>query len=187
MAALVPLAAPPQGKWIGATAISRSARAMGQRLDSDLSCTISQALVLRQRHRTRGHSASLRPRRRAAHPPLPTHRCPPTAPTLRSHRARRSRDRHVRTFASSLGQLCDHYPQLHVVVNFFDREVLTQAQMRQALPHPQLEGSSIPGMKTLFWRRVLTPERVASFSFVCAARAARRRPSARPLTRDSLS
>lgn len=67
----------------------------------------------------------------------------------------------------SVGALCDAYPLLRVIVNFFDAKPLGQEQLLQAvMHHPQLEGTSVPGMKTLFWKRILTPERVAAFSLV---------------------
>ncbi|KAL1504936.1 hypothetical protein AB1Y20_008703 [Prymnesium parvum] len=72
----------------------------------------------------------------------------------------------ARALVGSIGQLCDAYPQLHVIVNFFDAPPRSAEQLRVAVHHPQMEATSVPGMKTLFWRRILTPERVRSFSLV---------------------
>ena len=58
-------------------------------------------------------------------------------------------------------------PLLHVFVNFFDERKLNRDQLRTLVQrHTQIEGTNIPGMKTLFWRRVLTPDRVQSAALV---------------------
>ena len=70
--------------------------------------------------------------------------------------------RHTPSLIAACAAMCRTYPQLAMLVNFFDVP---------AVPDPsaivrsysggvdRVEGSSIPGMKTLMWKRLLTPER----------------------------
>jgi hypothetical protein len=64
-------------------------------------------------------------------------------------------------FVASAAALCDAYPQLRVAINFFDAEHVHAGNiLRQyAGNNSRLEGNSIPGMKTLFWKIYLTPSR----------------------------
>ena len=72
----------------------------------------------------------------------------------------------------SLVSLCRAYPQLEVVLNHFDDEVPRRLQRQATVPQPlnaempRIKTTRVPGMKTLFWRVVLTPEFVSRFSLV---------------------
>ena len=60
----------------------------------------------------------------------------------------------------SIAALVDNYPQLGVVVNLFDaKRVNAPGLVGRFAPPSQVEGTWVPGMKTLFWKRVLTPQR----------------------------
>ena len=62
----------------------------------------------------------------------------------------------------SAAAMCDHYPQLHFLVNFYDppqRQFDATALVREHTPGGSaVEATRVSGMKTLFWKRVLTPE-----------------------------
>ena len=78
--------------------------------------------------------------------------------------ATHSRDKDMPTLVDSLSALVLHYPQLHMVVNFFDHEPVNPSQLlrthaRNQSALAQLEGTAVAGMKTLFWYRYLTPAR----------------------------
>ena len=72
----------------------------------------------------------------------------------------------------SLVSLCRAYPQLEVVLNHFDDEVPPSLRQHATVPQPltaempRIKTTHVPGMKTLFWRVVLTPEFVSRFSLV---------------------
>ena len=71
-----------------------------------------------------------------------------------------SQSKDTANLVGSLTALCDNYPQLSILVNFFDaKEVPAQAIMRQLTGnHSRLGATWVPGMKTLFWKLHLTPE-----------------------------
>ena len=78
-----------------------------------------------------------------------------------------STDKFRTPLIKTLGLLCDSYPLLSAIVNFFDERQLSHDELRALVQqHARIEGTNIPGMKTLFWRRVLTPERVRSAALV---------------------
>ena len=59
----------------------------------------------------------------------------------------------------SLHALCTVHPQLHIRLNLFDapeKLMLRRFTARVTLSH-------VPGMKALFWKRVLTPQLVVQF------------------------
>ena len=70
---------------------------------------------------------------------------------------------------ASLWALCNHHPKLQVLVNFFDEARVDVAQIVRHYTggnSSQLEGTWVPGMKTLFWKLHLTPERVQHLEVV---------------------
>ena len=60
-----------------------------------------------------------------------------------------SQDRHTNNLVQSLSALCDNYPQLHAIVNFFDAARVPAMQLVQSMSgnHSRLEGTWVPGMK----------------------------------------
>lgn len=58
--------------------------------------------------------------------------------------------------------MCDTYPQLRFIVNFYDQILPVafnaSALVRTHTNHSAVEGMHVPGMKTVFWKRVLTRE-----------------------------
>ena len=80
-----------------------------------------------------------------------------------------SEDRSTPMLISSLEALCEHHIQLHVLVNFFDAKKLDPAsivQMHSQNTTARVEGTWVPGMKTLFWYKFLTPERTQHLDLV---------------------
>ena len=59
--------------------------------------------------------------------------------------------------------LCNVFPQLRVVVNIFDGEPPRAAQYNAS---SSIELTFVAGLKSIFWKRVLTPARVRSFEVV---------------------
>lgn len=57
---------------------------------------------------------------------------------------------------------------LQVVVNFFDEGAVKAPQLIARLVNDaqRIEGTWLPGMKTLFWKRHLTPKRTRGLRFV---------------------
>lgn len=64
--------------------------------------------------------------------------------------------------APALLALCDVFPQLRVVVNIFDGAQPRAAQYNSS----SIELTFVTGLKSIFWKRVLTPARVRSFEVV---------------------
>ena len=79
-----------------------------------------------------------------------------------------SQDKSMPSMLWSLSALCDHHPQLHIIVNFFDQTKVDTAGLVQRYSNSsdQIEGTNVPGMKTLFWQMYLTPERTQHLEFV---------------------
>ena len=70
---------------------------------------------------------------------------------------------------ASLAELCEHHLQLNVIVNFFDNQRVDATriiQMHSRNKTSRLEGTWLTGMKTLFWREFLTPERTQHLQVV---------------------
>ena len=67
-----------------------------------------------------------------------------------------SKDDSLAHLMHSLVALCDSYPQLQMIVNLFDREPVDANTRIATLAgnHSRVEGTWIPGMKTLFWKQV---------------------------------
>ena len=72
-----------------------------------------------------------------------------------------SKSKDTFNFIGSLAALCDTFLQLHVIINFFDQQKIdpTAVIRYNGQNSSQLEGTWVPGMKTLFWKLHLTPER----------------------------
>ena len=66
---------------------------------------------------------------------------------------------------SGLSALCDSYPALDVIVNFFDEAPDDKLRARR-MPHARIVSSFVPGMKSLFWKLGLTPAVVRPYSAV---------------------
>jgi hypothetical protein len=71
---------------------------------------------------------------------------------------------------SSLHALCGVYSSLNAIINLFDAQepAAVSATLRQStvwLPD-RYELTWVPGMKTIFWKRILTPERTRAASVV---------------------
>ena len=64
----------------------------------------------------------------------------------------------------SLHALCTVHPQLHVRLNFFDHGAPERTGLRRLRTNVTL--SHVPGMKGLFWKRVLTPQFVLQFRVI---------------------
>ena len=70
---------------------------------------------------------------------------------------------HLQSILSNLQGLCGVFAPLHAIINLFDEHEPTEAM--QALSASQVwlreryELTWVAGMKTLFWKRILTPER----------------------------
>ena len=62
----------------------------------------------------------------------------------------------------SLHALCTVHPQLHVRLNFFDHGAPERTWLRRS----NVTLSHVPGMKGLFWKRVLTPPLVLQFRVI---------------------
>lgn len=82
-----------------------------------------------------------------------------------------SQDKATPALITSLTALVLQNPQLHMLVNFFDATPVNpqnflqrHAQNSSALL--QLEGTAVPGMKTLFWYKYLTPARTRHLQLV---------------------
>lgn len=77
-------------------------------------------------------------------------------------------------FTPSLVGACEAmvraYPQLSIDVNFFDANppIVDAAALVQKYTnnHPRVHGYALPGMKTLFWKRHLTPSRTRHLEIV---------------------
>ena len=79
-----------------------------------------------------------------------------------------SSDLHFPRMARSLQALLDTYTALHVIVNHFDAGGTSETPVPTSAPygHARMSKTSVAGMKPIFWKRVLTPERAAGFSLV---------------------
>ena len=82
--------------------------------------------------------------------------------------ATHTQDRNTVPLLQSLTALCDQHPHLQVIVNFFDKEKVdaTAVVQQHSNSSNQVEGTWVPGMKTLFWHKYLTPERTQHLDFV---------------------
>ena len=62
----------------------------------------------------------------------------------------------------SAAAMCKVHPQLHFIVNFYDSDPTpfdADALVRQHSRNSScVEGTHVAGMKTVFWKRVITPE-----------------------------
>jgi hypothetical protein len=78
------------------------------------------------------------------------------------------RDPHLRSLLSDLVDLSGVHPWVRVLINFFGtiRTHATERKISSAvhLAHPSIATSFVPGFKTLFWQRVLTPSALAAFT-----------------------
>ena len=70
-----------------------------------------------------------------------------------------SRDPIMPSLASATVAMCNTYPHLRFVINLFDEANVNAARVVRAQTgsHPSIEGAHVHGMKTLFWKRILTP------------------------------
>ena len=71
----------------------------------------------------------------------------------------------------SLHALCKTYPQLTVIVNHFDDTPPPSRRGTELIPQqlasePRIATTWVPGMRSLFWKLVLTPRRARAFSVV---------------------
>ena len=76
-----------------------------------------------------------------------------------------SKDGIMPSLVNSAAQLCDLYPQVHFIVNLFDAERVDAAALVRLNSgnHSRVEGVWVHGMKTLFWKRTLTPELIRRY------------------------
>ena len=62
----------------------------------------------------------------------------------------------------SAAAMCKVHPQLHFIVNFYDSDPTPFAADALVRQHSRnsscVEGTHVAGMKTVFWKRVITPE-----------------------------
>jgi len=81
------------------------------------------------------------------------------APTWLAATSVHSHARSMPDLLSSAVDLVEVYPHLSFLVNFFDAGVVPISKLLQEHTghNPLVEGVQVPGMKTLFWKRVLTP------------------------------
>ena len=73
------------------------------------------------------------------------------------------------SLVAALGALCEQHLQLRVLVNFFDQTEVDTAGLVQRHTRnstSRVEGTWVPGMKTLFWYKHLTPERTQHLQVV---------------------
>ena len=81
-----------------------------------------------------------------------------------------SSDRQIGNIVSSLRALCDHFPHLRIGINFFDASPLEPSYLHKLLGEgpgaASLEATQLQGMKCLFWKRYLTPERVGGMRMI---------------------
>lgn len=76
-------------------------------------------------------------------------------------------DPYLPTLLTHMGELLSTYEWVRVLLNFFlelradERSLLAQSV---AAAHPGIASAFVPGFKTLFWRRVLTPAVVGAFT-----------------------
>ncbi len=75
-----------------------------------------------------------------------------------------SGDEYFPTMRTSLKKLCDAHPPLSVIVNLFNRGAPEDIDVSR--DHQRMSTTRVPGMKTAFWKAILTPERTASFQIV---------------------
>lgn len=66
----------------------------------------------------------------------------------------------------ALQALCATYPQLRIAVNFYDKSVPHMPLKSIVRADDRIDPTWMPGMRTVHWKRYLTPERVASFDVV---------------------
>ena len=81
-----------------------------------------------------------------------------------------SKDVNLPQILRSLHELCAFYSALHAVINLFDEQepthtIQTLKQSSTWLPD-RYEVTWVAGMKTLFWKRILTPERTRAATVV---------------------
>ena len=85
----------------------------------------------------------------------------PDAPTWLGATSVHSRDPNAAQVLRNTLSMCDHYRQLHFLVNFFDAGALDPAATSRRLlggqAHARVVAVQVPGMKTLFWKRSITP------------------------------
>ena len=72
-----------------------------------------------------------------------------------------SKDPRVPGVLSSLRQLGEDNPRLHLIVNWFNANASTAR-----IQLPRLQFTYVPGMKGLFWKSVMTPQRTSGFHVV---------------------
>jgi hypothetical protein len=80
-----------------------------------------------------------------------------------------SKDHLLERTMASFVELTTNYQQLGIIVNLFDAKKVDAPRIisRHAGPSSsQLEGTWVPGMKTLFWKVVLTPARTRGLELV---------------------
>lgn len=75
-----------------------------------------------------------------------------------------SEDATLAPLVGALVALCDTYPQLEMLVNLFDAAPGPSGGAAALVAglagnHSRVGGTGVPGMKTLFWKQVLTPAR----------------------------
>lgn len=77
-----------------------------------------------------------------------------------------SQDRLLPELQASVIALCTMHNQLHVAVNHFDDSPSSRLVSSRRPFHVRVWLSWVPGMKALFWKRVLSPERIREFGVV---------------------
>lgn len=75
-----------------------------------------------------------------------------------------SREAHLEWHVGVLSALCETHAWFHAVLNLFDDEPLVERVARAARRHAKIAVERVRGFKTLFWKRVLTPERYGRFT-----------------------
>ena len=80
-----------------------------------------------------------------------------------------STDNELPQISYSLHSLCNAYPHLEVVLNYFDQAAPEERRDSRTMPrrmqsHPRIWTTWVPGMKTYFWKVVLTPTRVRQYA-----------------------
>ena len=81
------------------------------------------------------------------------------------------RDPIMPQLVQSAAAMCNTYPQLHFIVNYYDSRLPASFDANAMVRHhagsansARLEGTRVAGMKTVFWKRVLTPAKIRSLN-----------------------
>jgi len=66
----------------------------------------------------------------------------------------------------ALGEVCHEHPWVRGILNFFDGPAPAKVQRLSTHLHPAIAVSSVPGFKTLFWKRIVTTKATRQYSHV---------------------